>query len=128
MAEVGLWAELGRGLDLVVCRGFSDTLGLAGRVCVRGCMRGDPIFGWKELGGRGPTPLREWVGLQLGDWHRSGDWGGMKNRRLGCNWSCSVRHDGRQPMRSEDSPLKVHSHINTPGNKKEQMGGAGRRW
>lgn len=71
MAAVGVWAVLGRGLDLVVCRGFSDTLGLAGRVCVRGCMRGDPIFGWKELGVRGPTPLRrtseEWVGLQLGD-------------------------------------------------------------
>lgn len=46
LGAVGVWAVLGRGLDRVVCRGFSDTLGLAGRVCVRGCMRGDPIFGW----------------------------------------------------------------------------------
>lgn len=42
----GVWVVLGRGLDLVVCRGLSDTLDLAGRVWVRGCMRGEPIFGW----------------------------------------------------------------------------------
>lgn len=46
LGVVGVLAVVGRGFDLVVCRGFSDTLGLAGRVCVRGCMRGDPIFGW----------------------------------------------------------------------------------
>lgn len=28
----GVWEELGSGLDLVVCNGFSDTLGLAGSV------------------------------------------------------------------------------------------------
>lgn len=43
---LGVWAVWGSGLDLVVCSGFSDALGLAGRVCVRGCMRGEPIFGW----------------------------------------------------------------------------------
>lgn len=32
LGVVGVWAVVGRGLDLVVCRGFSDTLGLAGRV------------------------------------------------------------------------------------------------
>lgn len=46
LGVVGVWTVLGSGLDRVVCRGFPETLGLAGRVCVRGCMRGDPIFGW----------------------------------------------------------------------------------
>lgn len=85
-----VWVELGSGLDLVVCMGFSEGLGLAGRVCVRGCMSGEPIFGCWQWSDRGPTPFRrgsEECG-EFGDWHRSGDCGGMKKRLWGCDRSC----------------------------------------
>ena len=89
----------GRGLERVVCRGLWGERGLAGSVCVLGS-----TWGARVRGDRGAMPLNrgpprgECVGLQLGDWQKSGDWGGTKNRRTGYQWGAHA-------------PSHTHTHI-----------------
>ena len=67
-------------------RGFGATLGLAGRVWVllsapgRGSLVGASEFGLEMCGPvRLGTGSGEGQGLVLGDWDKSGDWGGTQN-------------------------------------------------
>lgn len=82
----------GSGLDLVACRGFGTTFGLAGSVCVLLSASGrGSLLGASELGVeiRGPERLGmgsgDGQGLVIGDCDRSGDRGGTQNFRTG--WS-----------------------------------------
>lgn len=82
LAVSGVAMVLGSGFDLVLWRGFSDPLGLAGSVwvllfCAEFCA---PVPGWK-------VPLS--LGLWLGDRMSSEDCGGMKKRRTGWESACT---------------------------------------
>lgn len=82
----------GSGFDSVACRGFGTTLGLVGNVCVLlRAAGGGSLLGASELGVDMRGPVRfgagsgDGQGLVLGDWGRSGDWGGTQNFLTG--WS-----------------------------------------
>lgn len=67
------------------------------------------------------------MGLQLGDWHRSGDWGGIKNRRMGCDChapsqmtagSANKKARGTPRPNEGSFPFNKNKNKQTPGNKK----------
>lgn len=122
--------DSGSGLERVACSGLGTTLGLAGSVCVlhRSTGGGSPplMFGESELGveirgperpGRGRwwgTVSGDGQGLALGDWAKSGDWGGTQNFRTG--WSLihlSKEGGGEDKQRAEGGGGRSKSAVET---------------